>query len=431
VQGGTVEAPGSAAGKLTPQEIRLRKALRFLAVFFLFLTSTYLYQGFAEGAEFPFVANSVAKDAFFATMCVLAVADLRRFSWAVVLVIGGHAILLACLLLMAARGGDQEIAGTFEGAAPVDGNALLWLWVFAAFVVIVVVGALYESAARARYQLKYLSHSEYTTIQALAEVLIPRDKAAIPPEAIAHNVDSYLASFSARDKWKIRLALLALAFYPLLFFRPAWTIMSVGMRKRFILRRFLRGGAKRGLIRNAIESMIRAAQQMVYVGYYGDPRGASSAGYRPFSKRDGYEEAMARVPRLRPRLEVTTPSELDSDTMHADVVVVGSGAAGAILAYELAERGRDVVVLERGPHVDPSEFTEDEKIQISTLYRDGALQLSKDFRFSVLQGMCVGGSTVVNNAICFDLPERVLPPGWHVLVGGIAGTTVGALRRGD
>jgi choline dehydrogenase-like flavoprotein len=408
VQGGTVEAPGSAAGKLTPQEIRLRKLMRAAALFFLFLTGTYLYEGFANGAEFPFVANSVAKDAFFAAMCVLAVADLRRFSWAVVLVIGGHVILLTCLVLMAARGGEQPITGTFEGTAPFDGNTLLWAWVFVAVFVIVIVGALYESAARARYQLKYLSHPEFVTIQSLAEVLIPRDKAAIPPERIAHNVDNYLAAFSARDKWKIRLALLALSLYPLFFFRPSWTIMSVGMRKRFILRRFLRGGAKRGLLRNAIESMIRAAQQMVYVGYYGDPRGASSAGYRPFSKRDGYEEAMARVPQHRPRLEVTTPSELDSDTMHADVVVVGSGAAGAILAYELAERGRDVVVLERGPHVDPSEFTEDEKIQISTLYRDGALQLSKDFRFSVLQGMCVGGSTVVNNAVCFDLPERVL-----------------------
>ena len=408
VQGGTPEGLGSPAGRLTPEELRLRKVLRFLAVFFAFLTGTYLYEGFFNDAEFPFVANSVTKDAFFACMCILGVADLRRFSWAVNLIVAGHAILLTCLLLMAVRGGEQSIAGTFEGSAPVDGNTLLWLWAFAAFGVIVVVGGLSESASRARYQLSYLSHPEFATVQALAEVLIPRDKAAIPPETIAHNVDRYLASFTAADKWKIRLALLALSWYPLLFARPPWTIMSVGMRKRFILKRFLAGGGgRRGPLRNLTQSMIRAGQQMVYVGYYGDERGAATAGYRPFSKRDGYEEAMARVPRRRPRLDVTTPPELDSDTLHADVAIVGSGAAGAILAYELADRGRDVVVLERGPHVDPSEFTEDEKIQISTLYGDGALQLSKDFRFSVLQGMCVGGSTVVNNAVCFDLPERV------------------------
>ena len=40
------------------------------------------------------------------------------------------------------------------------------------------------------------------------------------------------------------------------------------------------------------------------------------------------------------------------------------------------------------------------------LYNEGALQVARDFRFQVLQGMCVGGSTVVNNAICFDPPRR-------------------------
>ena len=65
-------------------------------------------------------------------------------------------------------------------------------------------------------------------------------------------------------------------------------------------------------------------------------------------------------------------------------------------------------MLERGAHVDPRDFTENEADQLSNLYADGALTLSKDFRFQVAQGMCVGGSTVVNNAVCLDLPEPVL-----------------------
>jgi choline dehydrogenase-like flavoprotein len=404
-----VSAPGAQLGKLTPEEIRLRKVLRVLSVAFALMTLGYLYQGFFQGGEFPFVANSVAKDGFFAAMCVLAVADLRRFSWAVTLVLGGHVVLLTCLLAYAVFGSTWSVEGTFEGPVHVDGDVLLWLWVFAAFALLVAVGALYEAAMRARYGLRYLRHEEYATLLALAEVLIPRDRAAIRPERIANNVDEYLANFTAKDKWKIRAALIGLWIYPLLYLRPPWTIMARGMRKRFILKRFV-GNEKplRGPLRNVSESLIRAAQQMVYLGYYGDPLGAATTGYKPFSQRDGYEEAMTRVPRHRPKLEVTTPTELDSDTLHADVVVVGTGAAGAIVAYELAERGRDVVLLERGPHIDPTQFTEDEKVQISTLYRDGALQLSADLRFSVLQGMCVGGSTVVNNAVCFDLPDRVL-----------------------
>ena len=78
-----------------------------------------------------------------------------------------------------------------------------------------------------------------------------------------------------------------------------------------------------------------------------------------------------------------------------------------MLAYELAARGREVLMLERGAHVDPRDFTENEADQLSNLYADGALTLSKDFRFQVAQGMCVGGSTVVNNAVCLDLPEPV------------------------
>ena len=34
------------------------------------------------------------------------------------------------------------------------------------------------------------------------------------------------------------------------------------------------------------------------------------------------------------------------------------------------------------------------------------MQMSTDARFQVLQGKCVGGSTVVNNAVCFDIPPR-------------------------
>ena len=43
-----------------------------------------------------------------------------------------------------------------------------------------------------------------------------------------------------------------------------------------------------------------------------------------------------------------------------DFVVVGSGAAGGILAKELAAAGHSVVVLEQGPHLQASDFKHDE-----------------------------------------------------------------------
>src|SRR5688572_25884984 len=43
-----------------------------------------------------------------------------------------------------------------------------------------------------------------------------------------------------------------------------------------------------------------------------------------------------------------------------DFVIVGSGAAGGVLAKELATAGFDVVVLEQGPWQNESQFTHDE-----------------------------------------------------------------------
>ena len=54
------------------------------------------------------------------------------------------------------------------------------------------------------------------------------------------------------------------------------------------------------------------------------------------------------------------------------------------------------------------QFTEDEIDMFSKLYADCALQLASEFRFQVIQGGCVGGSSVVNNAVCFDTPDNVL-----------------------
>ena len=45
---------------------------------------------------------------------------------------------------------------------------------------------------------------------------------------------------------------------------------------------------------------------------------------------------------------------------HANVVVIGSGAGGGVVAKELASEGLDVVVLERGRWVTPDEERKDD-----------------------------------------------------------------------
>ena len=246
---------------------------------------------------------------------------------------------------------------------------------------------------------------------AMAQVLVLRKEPLIAPAEVAVRVDRYLAGFRAQRKWLIRAALIGLAYWPLATLRPPFHMMSVDLRERWIRRRFVDDVADRvipGWLRTARQTTILAAQQFSYMGYYADEAAAEKAGYVPFSRRPGYAEAMKQVDPERPGVRCMAPGDIPGEELTADVVIVGTGAAGATLAHELAHRGREVLMLERGSHVPPSDFTENEAEQLSKLYANGALNFSTDFHFRVVQGMCVGGSTVVNNAVCFDLPPHVL-----------------------
>ncbi|ERP92441.1 glucose-methanol-choline oxidoreductase [Alcanivorax sp. P2S70] len=94
--------------------------------------------------------------------------------------------------------------------------------------------------------------------------------------------------------------------------------------------------------------------------------------------------------------------------LQADVVVVGSGAGGAVAAYELARKGKKVIVLEAGPYVPSQDFTEKFTNSLETLYQDHGGQTNSSGDLLVLQGACVGGSTVVNGCVCFRTPDFIL-----------------------
>ncbi|MEZ6185668.1 MAG: GMC family oxidoreductase [Planctomycetota bacterium] len=95
--------------------------------------------------------------------------------------------------------------------------------------------------------------------------------------------------------------------------------------------------------------------------------------------------------------------------LSCDVVVVGSGAGGAVIAAELAEGGLDVVVLEEGGYYATEDFNADVTEALANLYRDGGAQMALGTPpVTFAEGRCVGGSTVINGGMTWRTPEHVI-----------------------
>jgi choline dehydrogenase-like flavoprotein len=97
-----------------------------------------------------------------------------------------------------------------------------------------------------------------------------------------------------------------------------------------------------------------------------------------------------------------------------EVCVIGSGAGGSLIAYEAARRGLSVLVLESGPEVRADQMSGDELRMIPWLYKDGGLQMNASHDLFILQGTCVGGSTLLSNMVLLRADDDVIES-WRAL----------------
>jgi choline dehydrogenase-like flavoprotein len=99
--------------------------------------------------------------------------------------------------------------------------------------------------------------------------------------------------------------------------------------------------------------------------------------------------------------------------VQADVAIVGAGAGGSALAATLCEAGLRVAVFEEGRHFDPEDFRADTAWAFKNLYQArGTRSLRGNAVIPMPGGRGVGGSTLINSAICFRCPDSILEQ-WH------------------
>ena len=154
--------------------------------------------------------------------------------------------------------------------------------------------------------------------------------------------------------------------------------------------------ARLSLVRLAFRAILSPLKLV----HYGEPTVARALGYDPPA-----ETACAH-----PRPSVLLRPKRATGRLRCEVAVIGSGAGGATVAKELAERGRDVVLLEEGEHVESRRFNRRPLEMAALLYRDlgMTLALGGGAGIPVPLGKSVGGTTTINSGTCFRVPEHVL-----------------------
>src|SRR3954447_3529087 len=161
-------------------------------------------------------------------------------------------------------------------------------------------------------------------------------------------------------------------------------------------------------------------------------RRSTATSSRPASRRPahGRRSTSTRLSRCGwPRTGRTWESG-DQVSERFDVVVVGSGAGGGVVAGELADRGRRVLLLELGPHRTAADFTRWEAKAAHDLWwpiRFALIDGGAGGAVALIAGRCVGGSTTINTKVALRAHEKDYAK-WHEASGlaGASGEPFGA-----
>ncbi len=272
-----------------------------------------------------------------------------------------------------------------------------------------------------------LTRAERATLRALCDTLfpgLPGDSPFFDRSASELSVDEMLAdavehSFqpgNARDFRRV-LSVVESPFYNLLLSgRPTnFTGLDSSSREEYLQ---AWRDSHIALKRTAFQAIKRLALFLAYAS-------VDAQGNNPNWEALGYPGPHDAPPVPTPDHLRLHPLTLTSDaTLSCDVVVIGSGAGGSVIAEELASSGYDVLVLEQGPYETSETFKQNEMTMMQKLFQQSGTAATRDLSLVLLAGRGAGGGTTVNWNTCLRPPARVLHE-WEEDFGvkGLTGAT--------
>jgi len=99
----------------------------------------------------------------------------------------------------------------------------------------------------------------------------------------------------------------------------------------------------------------------------------------------------------------------EEDTLQVDIVIIGSGCGGGIVAHQLVSAGYQVLVVEKNGYYRAKDFQAwRESEAMANCYDKAGLLTSSDGNVLILAGSCVGGGSTINWSASFAPPPTVL-----------------------
>lgn len=115
------------------------------------------------------------------------------------------------------------------------------------------------------------------------------------------------------------------------------------------------------------------------------------------------------APKVDPSPKPIQPERIDTDLrLSADVLIIGSGAGGGVVAGELSAAGYDVIVAEKGEYWDGADFHGRELESTERLFEKFGSLTTDDLAVLILAGSTLGGGTTINWAGSLRTPAEVL-----------------------